>query len=1439
MMKSIVKILIIGVSIITPLAGFAQEKRDTISGFNAMDYLLQNRFRNTGYPFKNKSILDHTYVQVGVGASYIMPVENIRYGMIKNVHFALGKDFSPYNSFRIGVDYGAGHRSLTHQELRLLTGTLDYVFNLTSYIYGYNPMRSFEIMPTFGVGYTRSSYLGYTDKAYDIHVASQLRFAAGKDAFISIEPRVTLITDQMDHSGTVNWHGIDMIAGGLVNYTYYFKPLIDDKTKMKNVDFSHNYFVGTSMGMQIQNISGMNLLETSGATYGLSFGKLYENGLGFRFSTDFATNNYRQFDYNNYKIRTTEHYIDLRAEVLVNPVAFFVKKSSEKLFGTNVALGAAFGRMHKYDYDGKSSFNYFGYTTGLQGWVRMQKGLKLFVEPRAMFVVDYYTPNEISTRFEKKTNVLYDFDLGLNMEYGSKETRNENRKNSFDKRGFVQLGAGIGNYFWNKNYNAGGSDIDANLSFAYGYRFSQLHGFKAVLSANRLAFNQKLPESIWKRDGYFASLSVNYMFNMLNALQLYDPNRRFDVDVYGGPVAAYIGYDRIRRLYADDIYGKGLHNTKDKRFAFGGQVGLQLKYALSDQFGLFVAPEAMLIAKNSDNTIFSQNINNIFRVNAGVDYSFADGEEFLEGLFPSARNEETGLFSKFFLEYGMGASVTDGTELNKKESFGPTYHFALGKWFSPVVAMRLKGYGSWNNVKVEEDNKFRHGRMFGGADLVFNPLGASSNYKFDSPAGFSIFAGPVGGFVLGKNGLRQPSVGVNAGLQGWVRLQRGISLFVEPTLERYTYKYNNTRRYVNSLRAIAGIRMDYQKPSERASEGRGGSIDQKYVFGQFEGGLAYRVAQQHFDCDFNRMNADWGMSLGYRFSNLSAIRGSFNVLSYNRSHSTRYIAPSLKKAKNTMGVYNERSLYLYLDYMFNMNTFMRGYANDDKFDVFAYAGPGLQIPMRQSFDLNCADNENLDLSNLEVINKYEDDMSLGFRAGLLFNWRLTSKMGLYYSPEFRVHHRRGEQNSKIYTKGLEAILLSKVGVSYRFGNNGNQLYTNSFLQHQSDMSNFMAPAFFECSTGLQNYNDGEGLKGKSSTGQRYTVAVGKWLAPFLGLKASGTVSESKWNEMENVDGIKTTVGSFTGRVSLMVNPFALSENYSEDTPVGVNLTFGPEFGHIRKYEAVIADRRYGWIKGSYQGWYASAQLWARCSRTHRFFIEPFYSKGKYDYQYRTITSKQSGVNAGVTVDCVGKQDRNDDAAYYKTGFFAQLSIGDVTHMKAMLSDVETKLHPAVNLDLGYRFNTVSGLRFGLSYDTYESDKIAYFPNTSHRDAIRSKQNYIVTSLAYQMNVSNFLSGTDKERKVQLDGFVGPALMFPMEAKLSNVNKPNVEVKNKIDNSGSNFGVVAGMQLSYDLSEKVSLNVTPEVDVFQNNKFRFNGNSHVIIMKTSVGLEYKF
>ena len=295
---------------------------------------------------------------------------------------------------------------------------------------------------------------------------------------------------------------------------------------------------------------------------------------------------------------------------------------------------------------------------------------------------------------------------------------------------------------------------------------------------------------------------------MLNALQLYDPNRKFDVDVYGGPVAAYIGYDRIKRLYADDKYGKGLHNTKDKRFAFGGQIGLQLKYALSDQFGLFVAPEAMLIAKNSDNTIFSQNINNIFRVNAGVDYSFADGEEFLEGLFPSARNEETGLFSKFFLEYGMGASVIDGVALSKKESLGPVYHFALGKWFSPVVAMRLKGYGSWNNVKVEEDNKFRHGRMFGGVDLMFNPLGASSDYKFDSPAGLNIYAGAVGGFVLGKNGLRQPSVGANAGLQGWVRLQRGISLFVEPTLERYTYKDNDTRRYVNSLKAIAGIRMD-------------------------------------------------------------------------------------------------------------------------------------------------------------------------------------------------------------------------------------------------------------------------------------------------------------------------------------------------------------------------------------------------------------------------------------------------------------------------------------------------------------------------------------------------------------------------------------------------------------------------------------------------------
>ena len=75
----------------------------------------------------------------------------------------------------------------------------------------------------------------------------------------------------------------------------------------------------------------------------------------------------------------------------------------------------------------------------------------------------------------------------------------------------------------------------------------------------------------------------------------------------------------------------------------------------------------------------------------------------------------------------------------------------------------------------------------------------------------------------------------------------------------------------------------------------------------------------------------------------------------------------------------------------------------------------------------------------------------------------------------------------------------------------------------------------------------------------------------------------------------------------MVNPFALSENYSEDTPVGVNLTFGPEFGHIRKYETVLEEKRRGWIKASYHGWYASAQLWAKCARGNRLFIEPFYS----------------------------------------------------------------------------------------------------------------------------------------------------------------------------------------------------------------------------------------
>lgn len=367
----------------------SEEKKDSVSTFNALHYSLQKRYRPGGHTFRNRSFMDNTYLSLSAGFEkfYLRDYEKYNSGPVFGVAF--GKAVSRSNSFRLALMGNVmTEKSFADNKKLMIVGMQgEHLFNFSSYIAGYNPERMFEVSSVEGLGYHLSLLDGECTHAADVHVGVQLKLHPASRVDITLEPRVTLYSSGIDHSRNSNWHKYNMGFGVWAGLSYRLSPQgkgDEGRYAFRENRFLDNFFISLSAGGVVPvSRTNLDLEKAAGMQYSLAVGKWFMPVFGLRLSGFMASDKWGT-NYMDPLVTYSDRMIGGRLEVMVNLLSLFSPRLTDASWEVNVLPGVEVGSLRKeLDTTTKDLETvYAGFTGGVQVKYKFLRHFGLFIEPR-------------------------------------------------------------------------------------------------------------------------------------------------------------------------------------------------------------------------------------------------------------------------------------------------------------------------------------------------------------------------------------------------------------------------------------------------------------------------------------------------------------------------------------------------------------------------------------------------------------------------------------------------------------------------------------------------------------------------------------------------------------------------------------------------------------------------------------------------------------------------------------------------------------------------------------------------------------------------------------------------------------------------------------------------------------------------------------------------
>lgn len=603
-------VITIALLLACPQSMTAQEnKKNKPTGFNALEYSMQKRHVKKGVPFENRRIQDNMFFSVLFGAQKIAPNGKAEFDGGTNIGIGVGKWLSPVNAARLSFNLSQNGRFIGKPLNRYGIG-VDHLFNVTSYIMGYDPNRRLELSTVEGLGMQWSKIGEENKMALDLHLGLQMKVHLNPLFDVFIEPQVGLATRSLNHA-TQKDRAYNLFYGLSAGVSYTIRDGGFIKTK-EDIQLGTSGFwsIGTGAQMHLSNLEGSGL----GPTMNIALGRWLMPGVGFRVSGTFSTNTWHLANYEAneqegspaYRCHETSSYVGARGEVMFDPIMFFKKFDEEEKFKMKLFLGGEIGKMSKENRDLPIRRSYSGLTGGLQLGYRLQEDLLLYMEPH-FTVANYSIPYTNVDASKKFSDNLLSVNVGL--EFGtptlSRKETNEAFMEFFEPHFIAGIDLGFNKPIQSKRFQER-SYLDYQAGGFFGYNLTPVHGASLHMDINRVSMDM----DCGYRQFNMISAALAYRFNVLNALQGYVPDRRFDVSALVGPVVTLRKNAKKNIMmmednsesdflyeadpFEDEEFIGNQTQTGDNKIIVGGQFGIEATYNVNEEFGVFIKPQIRL-----------------------------------------------------------------------------------------------------------------------------------------------------------------------------------------------------------------------------------------------------------------------------------------------------------------------------------------------------------------------------------------------------------------------------------------------------------------------------------------------------------------------------------------------------------------------------------------------------------------------------------------------------------------------------------------------------------------------------------------------------------------------------------------------------------------------------------------------------------------------------
>lgn len=391
--------------------GHGIRKTDQLGELNfGLTYHATDRADRPKSQFSRKHIADNLFMTSGVGAQLFLNKTNLEKTSAwgPQLSVTLGKWFSPSSGLRL---MGAGGFFANYavpvkikaSRLRhaTVTGGLDYLWNITSTMSGYNPDRIFELIGSVGAN------LAYTSK-------SDHKLQPGLNAGIQgvwhmndffglyIEPQIRLYGDDFIE-GNLGFMKRDVMVAVNAGFHYRFVPYSKAANRSVFKKSDKRYFISGALGAGSLLVANKDLVNNMGVEAKGSIGKWYTPLSAWRVNGTIM-----------YKAKTPRkhplHYAGMGVDYMMSLATLGKGYSSDHVIDVVPFVGVTAGLVRR---DGV--FKAIpGLDAGVQFKLRLASYLDFYIESKVGIRTDIYDGLE-QGRPDRVTSMLGGLSYRFNM----------------------------------------------------------------------------------------------------------------------------------------------------------------------------------------------------------------------------------------------------------------------------------------------------------------------------------------------------------------------------------------------------------------------------------------------------------------------------------------------------------------------------------------------------------------------------------------------------------------------------------------------------------------------------------------------------------------------------------------------------------------------------------------------------------------------------------------------------------------------------------------------------------------------------------------------------------------------------------------------------------------------------------------------------------------